>query len=93
LGLAEYANQKVSELSGGQKRRVAIARALLYDAELLIMDEPFKGLDEDTRRAAAEAIKRRERTVIIVTHNPEEVGLMGAKVVTMEKTLHNDRQA
>gem|GEM_PF-59248 len=85
LGIAEHAHSRVSELSGGQKRRTAIARALMYDAELLVMDEPFKGLDEDSRNAAVKAIKRRKSTVIMVTHDPEEAGLMEAELVYMTK--------
>ena len=50
VGLTGCFSQPVRELSGGMKRRVAILRALLADYDILFLDEPFKGLDADTRR-------------------------------------------
>lgn len=85
LGLEGSAKQPVRALSGGMKRRVAIARAVLAEGELLILDEPFKGLDEATRKTVAAEVKRRTRgrTVIMVTHDPEEAELMGAEIMEM----------
>ena len=57
LGLEGTENRKVDELSGGMKRRVAIARALIAEAEMLILDEPLKGLDEDTKLSVMKYIK------------------------------------
>jgi len=77
LGLAEESlSQPVSEFSGGMKRRVALARALLADYDVLLMDEPYKGLDEDTRRQVQEVVRQhtRNKTVILVTHDPSEAG-------------------
>ena len=67
------------------KRRVAIARAVLAEGELLILDEPFKGLDETTRKTVAAEVKRRTqgRTVIMVTHDADEALLMDAEVLEM----------
>lgn len=65
--------KKVSTLSGGMKRRVAIIRALLFDAELYIFDEPFKGLDDKTKEIVMEQFKQLDKTVIIITHNINEV--------------------
>ncbi len=63
------------ELSGGMKQRVSIARALAYDSDLLLMDEPFKGLDADTRKKVSrflfEAV--RGKTVLMVTHDQEDL--------------------
>lgn len=76
----------VRELSGGMKRRVAIARAILGDGKLIIMDEPFKGLDEGTRQTVIEHVRREteSRTLIVITHSPEEVDLLGGcKVIMM----------
>ena len=86
LGLPEESlSQPVREFSGGMKRRVAIARALLYSPELLLMDEPFKGLDEELRRKVMDEIKARFRgkTVILVTHDPEEAAYLGGDVITL----------
>lgn len=85
FGLAGSEQVPVRELSGGMKRRVAIARAVLAEGELLILDEPFKGLDEATREAVATEMKRRiaGRTVLMVTHDPAEAVLMDADVLEM----------
>ena len=86
VGLAQAASQPVRELSGGMRRRVAIARAVLAGGELLILDEPFKGLDEATRRAVASYLRRYTAgaTVILVTHDEDEVGLMDGGLIRME---------
>lgn len=80
LGLAESASLPACQLSGGMARRAALARALLYESELLILDEPFNGLDEANRRLAAKAIlaNRKGRTLIFVTHRPEDPELLQA---------------
>ena len=75
-------SQAVSALSGGMKRRVALCRALLFDAELIVLDEPFKGLDEDTKRAAMDMLKGyAKRQVLLVTHDEEEARYLGASIV------------
>ena len=86
LGLPNSLRLTVSTLSGGMKRRVALARALLYPAPLLVLDEPFQGLDEDTRRRAIEAVRRsaRGRAALVVTHDPEDVRLLGGRLVRLE---------
>lgn len=76
LGIEEDSlNQPVSTYSGGMKRRVAIARALLSDYDLLLLDEPYKGLDEETRQQVIAVVEEmsRGKTVLMVTHNPEDV--------------------
>ena len=85
LGLAQDIDTKVSELSGGMQRRVAIARAILYDGDLLILDEPFAGLDGEIRRRTAEYLLERFRgkTILAVTHAPEEVELLQAELLTL----------
>lgn len=68
-------NKSVQELSGGMKRRVAILRALLYDFDLLILDEPFKGLDMDTKEKVINLLKEKikGKTVLIVSHDINEM--------------------
>ena len=66
--------QPVSAYSGGMKRRVALARALLADYDVLFLDEPYKGLDEETRAKVMQIAARytEGKTVILVTHDREE---------------------
>ena len=68
-----------TELSGGQRRRVAILRGLLADYDFLILDEPFRGLDRETKRLVMEDTRRRcmERTVLLVTHDAAELEVLG----------------
>ena len=86
VGLHESALQSVSEMSGGMRRRVAIVRAVLARKELLLLDEPLKGLDEQTRDKVAAYINRHSSgvTTIMVTHDADEVALMDASLVRME---------
>ena len=83
LGLDTCLTQPVSELSGGQRRRVAIARAVCAGPGLLLLDEPFKGLDGEARRDAASYIRRHapEATVLCVTHDREDAAALGAESV------------
>lgn len=78
LGLSEDANRPVSTLSGGMRRRVAIARALLSDAPTLLLDEPFTGLDDKTKKEIIPYIKRAlmGRTVLLITHDENEAALL-----------------
>lgn len=82
--LMEAKDKYPSQLSGGMKRRVAIARAFAYKSRLLLMDEPFKGLDDKLKKEIIEEFLRiyREdkRTVILVTHDMEEAKLLGENI-------------
>ncbi len=91
VGLEEAANRKVSELSGGMKRRVAIVRAMMSDSEILIMDEPLKGLDEKTKEMVITYIERHvgERTLLLVTHDKREVERFGGKLCVLTP-IEND---
>lgn len=82
LGLGDALDKPVRAFSGGMKRRVAIARALVMAHDILLLDEPFKGLDEEMKARAAQAILRHEagKTVILVTHEPQEAVLLNAEV-------------
>ena len=83
LGLGDELETPVREMSGGMKRRVAIARTMLAAGDLVVMDEPFRGLDDENRRRAAEFILKRldGRTMIFVTHDSEDISLLGASQV------------
>ncbi|MCL2487610.1 MAG: ATP-binding cassette domain-containing protein [Oscillospiraceae bacterium] len=67
--------------SGGMKRRAAIARALVNDPELLLLDEPFTGLDQDAVKKIAAHLRQRSqrRLIVLVTHKIEEAEAMGAE--------------
>ena len=86
VGLGEAVNQKVSTLSGGQKRRVALVRAILAEKDVLFLDEPFKGLDEDTKKIVTDYLltNTADTTVIMVTHDIDEAENLGAKVLNLK---------
>ncbi|MBE5968092.1 MAG: ABC transporter ATP-binding protein [Lachnospiraceae bacterium] len=85
VDLTEYRNKPVRELSGGMRRRVAIVRAMLFPCDLVIMDEPFKGLDMELKQKLIAYVKEKTKgkTVIIVTHDKEEVRLLQANLVLL----------
>lgn len=74
VGLASFANRLFGELSGGQQQRGILARALVSDPQLLLLDEPFNGLDRenrDTLLALVRELREEGRTVIVSTHDLE----------------------
>ena len=83
LGLAESIDTPAADLSGGMRRRTALARALCSEYDLLVLDEPFKGLDEQTRRTAIETVREqtRGRTVLLVTHDGTEAAAFGSRII------------
>ncbi len=76
VGLAGFENAYPHELSGGMRQRVGLARALSVDSEVLLMDEPFSAVDEQTRRKFQEdllkLVRNENKTFIFVTHSIEE---------------------
>ena len=83
LGLNGEEKRPVRTLSGGMKRRVALIRAVLARSETLLLDEPFKGLDEETAKKAADYLLRHQngRTVILVTHEKEDAKRLNAPIL------------
>ena len=85
LGLAGSLDQPVRELSGGMRRRVVISRAVCFGAGLLLLDEPFKGLDDVARQQTADYILRHRgaAAILCVTHDREDAAALGgADIVT-----------
>ena len=88
VGLADWADKKVSELSGGMQQRVGLARAFATEAPILLMDEPFSALDPLIRtRLQDELIELQQnlkRTIIFVSHDLDEAFKLGDRIAIME---------
>ena len=82
--LTQNAEDLPSALSGGMQRRVALARALAYDGDILLLDEPFTGLDDALKVRIAAKFKERfaDKTIFLVTHSADEAALFEAQTVT-----------
>lgn len=85
--LTEAKDKYPEQLSGGMKRRVAVARAFAYRSDLLIMDEPFKGLDDKLKKEIIDEFLRiynqDKRTVILVTHDMDEAVFLGDTIIDL----------
>ena len=77
LDIKSLIDKKVSTLSGGEKSRVSIARALMAEYDILLLDEPFNGIDDITKEKVINYIKEKtaHKTVLLVTHNKDEAAL------------------
>ena len=86
MGLGDCTTRYPEELSGGMRQRVAIARALYCDSDLLLMDEPFKGLDEATRMQVMELVRSEQsaphKLTLIVTHDKAEAAFLADYLLT-----------
>jgi NitT/TauT family transport system ATP-binding protein len=82
---AEALTKPVRELSGGQRRRVAIARALVCESDLVVLDEPFTGIDVETKATLVTYVRERlrGRTALLITHDRLEAAQLGATVVRL----------
>jgi NitT/TauT family transport system ATP-binding protein len=87
VGLAGFEASYPHQLSGGMRQRVGLARALAVDADIILMDEPFSSVDEQTRRKFQEdlllLLRDRQSTVIFVTHSIEEAVYLSERVVLL----------
>ena len=76
-------SQPVCEFSGGMKRRLSLLRALLVPFDLLILDEPFNGLDSENRKKAAALVRNRaqDKILLFAAHTKEDAALLGAEIL------------
>lgn len=88
VGLSDWAERKVGELSGGMQQRVGLARAFATDAPILLMDEPFSALDPLIRAKLQDELlelqQKLKRTIIFVSHDLDEAFKLGNRIALME---------
>ncbi|WP_395021070.1 ABC transporter ATP-binding protein [Dongia sp.] len=89
VGLAGFEEKYPHELSGGMRQRVGLARALAVEADVLLLDEPFSAVDEQTRRKFQEDLLRlrevEKKTFIFVTHSIEEAVYLSDRIVLLSR--------
>ncbi len=89
VGLEGWEHYYPSQLSGGMRQRVGIARALVQGSDLLLMDEPFSGLDPLIRREMQDALirlqKEENKTIVFVTHDLSEAARLGDRMAVMRQ--------
>ncbi|MEO8758368.1 MAG: ATP-binding cassette domain-containing protein [Devosia sp.] len=93
VGLPDIGTQRAATLSGGQKQRVALARTLLRDKPVLLLDEPFSALDDETRAAARTLVRSLTRkhqwATVLVTHHVDDISAIADRVYLLENgALH-----
>jgi NitT/TauT family transport system ATP-binding protein len=85
--MQEYGSYYPHQLSGGMRQRISFARAFSFPSDVILLDEPFKGLDLSLKQNLMENVrnllKSDSRTVIYVTHDPEEAVYFGSKVILL----------
>lgn len=90
LGISEFKNRQIGELSGGQQQRVFIARALCQEAEILLLDEPFVGVDVKTERSIIHILKglaKQGKTILVIHHDLAKVREYFDDVILLNKRI------
>ena len=90
VGMDDLNNRQIGELSGGQKKRVFIARALAQESQILLLDEPFTGVDSKTQETILELIKQerdKNKIILISTHDLNIVPEICDRTILINKTV------
>ena len=94
IGLDEYANTRMANLSGGQKLRAAIGKALASDADLLLMDEPMVGVDGESRNSIMRLLDglchNQSKTIVMISHDPASIKRTVHRMVYLEQKIRYD---
>ena len=86
LQIADLADRRIEELSGGQQQRTLLARAMTQEADMLLLDEPFNAVDEQTRvvmREVLRALSQAGKTIVAATHDPREIEFEFDRVIRL----------
>ena len=90
VGLDPYNKTKYKNYSMGMKQKLKLANALMYDSEILILDEPFNGLDKDSVNHFRNIIlqyKKQKKTILLTSHNYEDIKILCDKIYKMDKEI------
>ncbi|MDQ5983544.1 MAG: NitT/TauT family transport system ATP-binding protein [Eubacteriales bacterium SKADARSKE-1] len=88
VGLLEFCDKKPDELSGGMKQRLVLARALAFDGDIILLDEPFKGLDDASKNTLIDLINEitKDKLVVVVTHSTYEALSLSDTIYVLKGT-------
>ena len=83
VNLSDAADKYPRELSGGMQQRVAVARALAAEGDLLVLDEPFKAMDEALREQIIRLVAQTKGAILLVTHEEVEARILGCEIIRL----------